>query len=68
MPYEGIKFGTVAVMEWAFPKTNAREGRKNDSIVGDVTRKLMFGGAGGVSASVITYPNDTFGDSYTVAG
>lgn len=68
MPYEGIKFGTVAVMEWAFPKTNAREGGKKDSIVGDVTRKLIFGGAGGVSASVITYPNDTFGDSYTVAG
>ena len=64
MPYEGIKFGTVAAMEWAFPKTSAtREGGNrddnNDSIVSDVTRKLLFGGAGGVSARVITYPNDT---------
>jgi solute carrier family 25 phosphate transporter 23/24/25/41 len=67
MPYEGIKFGTVAVLERTFPKKKRRgdegedkvdNGDKN-TIAGDVTRKLMFGGAGGVTASVVTYPNDT---------
>lgn len=52
MPYEGIRFGTVAVMEWAFPKTNRREERKKDENnnggnVSSVMRKLIFGGAGG---------------------
>lgn len=71
MPYEGIKFGTVAVLERAFPKTTGDDGKEeidggglkkekdSNSIVSDVTRKLIFGGAGGVTASVITYPNDT---------
>ncbi|KAL3761563.1 hypothetical protein ACHAW5_010732 [Stephanodiscus triporus] len=79
MPYEGIKFGTVAILERAFPRRGATRGggeeedgrgRNDDSnnnnnnnnngvSVSDVTRKLLFGGAGGVTASVITYPNDT---------
>jgi solute carrier family 25 phosphate transporter 23/24/25/41 len=78
MPYEGIKFGTVAILERAFPRKRRtmREGAEeevdgkgkddnnnnnnnNGISVSDVTRKLLFGGAGGVTASVITYPNDT---------
>jgi hypothetical protein len=55
MPYEGIKFGTVGILEKLFPQdSNAAESKSYN-----VTRKLMFGGAGGVMASVITYPNDT---------
>lgn len=54
MPYEGIKFGTVGILERTFPKDE-----NNDSKSYKVTRKLMFGGCGGVMASVITYPNDT---------
>jgi hypothetical protein len=54
MPYEGIKFGTVGILEYIFPKDNS-----NDSKSYKVTRKLIFGGCGGVMASVITYPNDT---------
>ncbi|KAL7522366.1 hypothetical protein ACHAWX_007061 [Stephanocyclus meneghinianus] len=54
MPYEGIKFGTVGILERIFPKDSNAESKSYD-----VTRKLIFGGAGGVMASVITYPNDT---------
>jgi hypothetical protein len=54
MPYEGIKFGTVGILERTFPKDNS-----NDSKSYKVTRKLIFGGCGGVMASVMTYPNDT---------
>lgn len=54
MPYEGIKFGTVGVLERIFPKDES-----NDSKSYKVTRKLIFGGCGGVMASIITYPNDT---------
>lgn len=48
MPYEGIKFGTVGVLERMFPSDEVSP-----------TRKMMFGGAGGVMAGVLTYPNDT---------
>jgi Mitochondrial carrier protein len=48
MPYEGIKFGTVGILELLFP---------SDEI--SPTRKMMFGGAGGIMAGVLTYPNDT---------
>ncbi len=61
MPYEGIKFGTVGLLERAFPKTNEGaagvEGGKD--VANNVTRKLAFGGAGGMMAGVLTYPNDT---------
>jgi hypothetical protein len=64
MPYEGIKFGTVGLLEWAFPKKTT----SNDNVEGEeeggllsnnITRKIVFGGAGGVSAGLLTYPNDT---------
>ncbi len=48
MPYEGIKFGTVGVLERLFPSDEVSP-----------TRKMIFGGAGGVMAGILTYPNDT---------
>ena len=51
MPYEGIKFGTVGVLDKAFPK--------DESTLSSPTRKMIFGGLGGVMAGLITYPNDT---------
>lgn len=53
MPYEGIKFGTVGILEHVFPK------KENDTTSNKVTRKLLFGGAGGTMAAILTYPNDT---------
>lgn len=55
IPYEGIKFGTVGVLELLFPAKE--EDKKNSQKA--VWRKVMFGGAGGVMAGLITYPNDT---------
>eukprot|EP00578_Thalassiosira_sp_NH16_P024085 CAMPEP_0181097458 /NCGR_PEP_ID=MMETSP1071-20121207/11579_1 /TAXON_ID=35127 /ORGANISM="Thalassiosira sp., Strain NH16" /LENGTH=294 /DNA_ID=CAMNT_0023179939 /DNA_START=362 /DNA_END=1246 /DNA_ORIENTATION=+ len=57
MPYEGIKFGTVGILERVFPKN--KDNTEGGSIANNVTRKLMFGGAGGATAGVLTYPNDT---------
>ena len=51
MPYEGIKFGTVGVLETYFPL--------NEHESPTPLRKMMFGGMGGVMAGLITYPNDT---------
>ena len=51
MPYEGIKFGTVGFLEKALP---VEEGERPS-----IWRKMIFGGAGGVMAGLITYPNDT---------
>jgi hypothetical protein len=51
MPYEGIKFGTVGVLEDFYP---LQENEKPTAI-----RKMLFGGMGGVMAGMITYPNDT---------
>lgn len=48
MPYEGIKFGTVGILERFFPSDEVSP-----------TRKMIFGGAGGVMAGILTYPNDT---------
>mmetsp|Transcript_30396 Transcript_30396/g.70047 ORF Transcript_30396/g.70047 Transcript_30396/m.70047 type:complete len:253 (-) Transcript_30396:276-1034(-) len=48
MPYEGIKFGTVGLLEKLFPS------EKKSPI-----RKMVFGGLGGIMAGIITYPNDT---------
>jgi solute carrier family 25 phosphate transporter 23/24/25/41 len=60
MPYEGIKFGTVAILERAFPleKIDGDDG-SSSSVANNVTRKSLFGGTGGVMATMITYPNDT---------
>jgi hypothetical protein len=55
MPYEGIKFGTVGLLENLFPKKiNADETASTP-----VLRKMLFGGLGGVMAGLLTYPNDT---------
>ena len=51
IPYEGIKFGTVGLLEHFFP---LEEGKRTSP-----TRKMLFGGCGGVMAGLITYPNDT---------
>eukprot|EP00429_Kryptoperidinium_foliaceum_P024991 CAMPEP_0176147430 /NCGR_PEP_ID=MMETSP0120_2-20121206/75156_1 /TAXON_ID=160619 /ORGANISM="Kryptoperidinium foliaceum, Strain CCMP 1326" /LENGTH=60 /DNA_ID=CAMNT_0017484045 /DNA_START=78 /DNA_END=256 /DNA_ORIENTATION=- len=48
MPYEGIKFGTVGILERLFPSDEVSP-----------TRKMIFGGTGGVMAGLLTYPNDT---------
>ena len=62
MPYEGIKFGTVGLLERAFPKTTtttSTEEAQGGLLSNNIIRKLMFGGAGGISAGLLTYPNDT---------
>jgi len=51
MPYEGIKFGTVGLLEKWVP---VEDGERPS-----VWRKMIFGGVGGVMAGLITYPNDT---------
>ena len=48
IPYEGIKFGTVGLLEAVFPVEEGREGGTN------VFRKVMFGAAGGMSAGLLT--------------
>jgi hypothetical protein len=51
LPYEGIKFGTVGMLDTLFPPSS--------SSLSPPTRKMIFGGIGGVAAGMITYPNDT---------
>lgn len=53
MPYEGIKFGTVGYLEKRFPVTD------DSNSLPTPIRKMMFGAAGGVTAGLVTYPNDT---------
>ena len=53
MPYEGIKFGTVGLLEQFFPP------KPDQAASYYVTRKMIMGGLGGVMAGLITYPNDT---------
>lgn len=53
MPYEGIKFGTVGLLEQLFPT------QKDHPASYYVTRKMLMGGMGGVMAGLLTYPNDT---------
>ena len=50
MPYEGIKFGTVGILEVLYPPAQDSNAP---------LRKMCFGGMGGVMAGLITYPNDT---------
>ncbi|GKY94801.1 hypothetical protein MPSEU_000445300 [Mayamaea pseudoterrestris] len=51
VPYEGIKFGTVGILENLLPK--------EESSLSGPTRKMLFGGLGGVVAGTVMYPNDT---------
>lgn len=53
LPYEGIKFGTVGVLEGLFPKDSDSD---KQSLI---YRKVLFGGCGGLNAAILTYPNDT---------
>jgi Mitochondrial carrier protein len=53
LPYEGIKFGTVGLLEKWFPT------KQDQPASYYVTRKMIMGGMGGVMAGLITYPNDT---------
>lgn len=53
MPYEGIKFGTVGLLEQLLPS------KQDQPSSYYVTRKMVMGGLGGVMAGLITYPNDT---------
>jgi solute carrier family 25 phosphate transporter 23/24/25/41 len=55
LPYEGIKFGTVGWLEKLFPPSP----QDKDDAASKSMRKMLFGGLGGVSAGIITYPNDT---------
>jgi hypothetical protein len=57
MPYEGIKFGTVGVLEKLFPLTENDDNSSQQ--LSTPVRKMIFGGCGGVMAGFITYPNDT---------
>lgn len=59
MPYEGIKFGTVGVLEKAFPPRTTDDCDSDSSKPASPLRKMLFGGIGGVMAGLITYPNDT---------
>lgn len=60
VPYEGIKFGTVGVLERVFPVDDAKRGADTTAASqAPWWRKMIFGGAGGVMAGLITYPNDT---------
>lgn len=65
MPYEGIKFGTVGILEAYVGPWLSSLSKNDGSSDGDATttskplRKMLFGGMGGVMAGLITYPNDT---------
>ena len=61
MPYVGIQFGTVGLLEDMFPvEITSQQHDENGKLEKPpIWRKLCFGGAGGVMAGLITYPNDT---------
>lgn len=56
VPYEGIKFGTVGILERWFPLPSNEDGSVPKPTP---LRKMLFGGIGGVMAGLLTYPNDT---------
>jgi Mitochondrial carrier protein len=62
MPYVGIQFGTVGLLEKYFDRNKGNH--TNNHSVGqkkkhDPLQKMVFGGIGGIMAGIITYPNDT---------
>ena len=63
MPYCGIQFGTVGLLERLFPVHNKNNSDNtttaSENLKPSPLRKMMFGGMGGVTAGLITYPNDT---------
>ena len=56
IPYEGIKFGTVGILEKLFPLQSNEDGSLPKP---SPFRKMVFGGIGGMMAGIMTYPNDT---------
>ena len=56
VPYEGIKFGTVGILELWFPLPPNEDGSLPKPTP---LRKMLFGGLGGIMAGLLTYPNDT---------
>ncbi|KAL7574155.1 hypothetical protein ACA910_014834 [Epithemia clementina (nom. ined.)] len=61
MPYEGIKFGTVGLLEATFPQSTSlhHQDSHHHNALSPTTRKMLYGATGGVMAGLITYPNDT---------
>jgi len=75
LPYEGIKFGTVELLDSLFPASSSSSSSSSSSLSSlsssssssssssvlesPATRKMIFGGLGGVAAGILTYPNDT---------
>ena len=57
LPYEGLKFGTVGMLEAALPPPGEEE--EGLGPPPGVLRKVLFGGCGGIVAGLMTYPNDT---------
>jgi Mitochondrial carrier protein len=56
LPYVGIQFGTVGVLERQFPPVYDNN---DTTMIPSPWRKTLFGGLGGVMAGLVTYPNDT---------
>ena len=69
MPYVGIQFGTVGLLERMIPiphndddnvaASKTKEASASSSLSSPALRKTLFGGMGGVAAGLVTYPNDT---------
>jgi Mitochondrial carrier protein len=62
MPYEGIKFGTVGLLEkveGGWYSTNPNDSPTTRSNSKTIGKKMLYGGIGGIMAGIITYPNDT---------
>lgn len=59
IPYEGIKFGTVGLLERLFPMSPDDQSSLSPPQKSTPMRKMLFGGLGGVMAGLLTYPNDT---------
>jgi hypothetical protein len=61
MPYVGIQFGTVGLLEKYFDRNKNTHANKSngEKKKHDPLQKMVFGGIGGITAGIITYPNDT---------
>ena len=63
MPYVGIQFGTVGLLEKLFPleqkQDSSSSGSSSSSTGSTPLRKMVFGGLGGMTAGLLTFPNDT---------
>ena len=57
--YEGIKFGTVGLLEESLGGHFSFSGGDGTSKSEAIMRKTVFGALGGLAAGLLTYPNDT---------